>query len=84
MMSAIRPSNRQSWPTKRLARDRMREGEDGGFDPEHPFAPEGGRRQVGELDVEDVLNVPPAARRPQAVQREARPARQLADGSEKN
>ena len=36
---------------QRLARHGPGGGEDRGFDPQHPFAPAGGRGQVGELDV---------------------------------
>ena len=48
---------------QRLARDGLAEAKIGGFDPQHPFAPAGGRRQVGELDVESSSALPSAAAR---------------------
>jgi len=59
----VEPAALADQADQRLARDRMLGGEDGGFDPQHPLAPAGGRRQVGELDVQDVFAVPPAAAR---------------------
>ena len=66
MRSAIRSSNRQVLTDdahQRLARHGFCGGEDRCFDPEHPFAPAGGRRQVGEFDVQAVVAVSPAAAR---------------------
>ena len=49
----VEPAGLADQADKRLARHGSCGGEDGGFDPQHPFAPAGGRRQVDELDVED-------------------------------
>ena len=46
---------------QRLARHGFLGGEDSGFDPQHPFPPARGRRQVGELDVEAFVSAPLAA-----------------------
>ena len=70
-----------------LARDGFWRGEDRGFDPQHPFAPAGGRRQVGELDVEAFVSAlvgGGAPRRSQAVQPERGPARKLARGAKRD
>ena len=50
----VEPAGFADEADQRLARDGFCRGEDGGFDAQHPFAPAGGRRQVDEVDVEDV------------------------------
>ena len=52
---------------ERLARKRVLRREDRGFDPQHPFAPAGGGRQVGELDVEGLFALSRRRRRAAAV-----------------
>src|SRR5580693_2216466 len=59
----VEPAGFADQADQRLARDGFLGGEDGGFDPEHPFAPAGGGGQVNEVDVEDVLAISPAAAR---------------------
>ena len=49
----VEPAGFADQADERLARHGFLRGEDGGFDPQHPFAPAGGRGQVGEFDVED-------------------------------
>ena len=63
MRSAIRSSNRQVSPTRRTSASRATGGggEDRGFDPQHPFAPAGGGRQVDEFDVEAFRSLAPLA-----------------------
>jgi hypothetical protein len=46
---------------QRLARHGFLRGEDGGFDPQHPFAPAGGGGQVGKLDVKAFVALSPTA-----------------------
>ena len=60
----VEPAGFADQADQRLACHGSWRGEDRGFDAQHPFAPAGGRRQVGELDVEDSsLSSPAAARR---------------------
>src|SRR5580693_4126087 len=59
----VEPAGFADQADQRLARDGFLGGEDGGFDPEHPFAPAGGGGQVNEVDVQDVLAISPAAAR---------------------
>ena len=59
----VEPAGFADQADERLAGDGAGGGEDGGFDPEHPFAPAGGGGQVGELDVEELFPFPPAAPR---------------------
>jgi hypothetical protein len=57
----VKPTSLTHDAHQRLAWHGPGGGEDGRFDPEHPFAPAGGGGQVGELDVQAVCAVQPAA-----------------------
>ena len=48
----VEPAGFADQADERLARHRLCRGEDRRFDAQHPFAPAGGRGQVGEFDVE--------------------------------
>jgi impB/mucB/samB family len=54
----VEPAGLADQPDERLAWNRTGGGEDSGFDPEHPFAPAGGGRQVDEFDVEAFVSAP--------------------------
>ena len=65
MRSAIRSSNRQSFPTTRTSASRRTGLGEAKIAAhlKHPFAPAGGWRQVNEVDVDDVLGISAAATR---------------------
>ena len=54
----VEPAGFADQADERLARHGFWRGEDGGFDPQHPFAPACGGRQVDELDVEALVAAP--------------------------
>ena len=54
----VEPAGFADQADQRLAWDGFCGGEDSGFDAQHPFAPAGGGRQVGELDVEVFVSAP--------------------------
>ena len=59
----VEPAGFADQADERLAGNGFLRGEDGGFDAQHPFAPAGGGRQVGELDVEAFVSAPSATAR---------------------
>ena len=59
----VEPAGFADQADERLARHGFWGGENRGFDPQHPFAPAGGGRQVGEFDVEAFVSAPSAAAR---------------------
>ena len=54
----VEPAGFADQADQRLAGHGFWRGEDSGFDAQHPFAPAGGGRQVGELDVEAFVSAP--------------------------
>ena len=54
----VEPAGLADQADERLARHGFLGSEDSGFDPQHPFAPAGGGRQVEEFDVEAFVFAP--------------------------
>ena len=51
----VEPAGLADQADQRLAGNGFFRGEDGGFDPEHPFTPAGGGRQIEKLNVEGLV-----------------------------